>query len=104
MVTATDMAALAGGNHADSCFAKYGSMSLKSKACHEIVSFCSIVQNSLSFNTYNGYMYHHHPLLFCFRHLELLFTQFKVQQIVMVDPQSLFFPSVWIFMLDCVLK
>ncbi|ODN05503.1 putative tRNA (guanine(26)-N(2))-dimethyltransferase, partial [Orchesella cincta] len=36
MVTATDMAVLAGGNHADSCFAKYGSMSLKSKACHEI--------------------------------------------------------------------
>lgn len=38
MVTATDMAVLAGGNHAEACFAKYGSMSLKSKACHEIVS------------------------------------------------------------------
>lgn len=38
LVTATDMAVLAGGNHAESCFAKYGSMSVKSKACHEIVS------------------------------------------------------------------
>lgn len=39
LVTATDMAVLAGGNHAESCFAKYGSMSLKSKACHEVVRF-----------------------------------------------------------------
>ncbi|XP_059607899.1 tRNA (guanine(26)-N(2))-dimethyltransferase [Phlebotomus argentipes] len=35
LVTATDMAVLA-GNSPESCFVKYGSISLKSKACHEI--------------------------------------------------------------------
>jgi len=36
LVTATDMAILA-GNIPEACFAKYGSMSLKSRACHEMV-------------------------------------------------------------------
>lgn len=34
LVTATDMAILA-GNNPESCYAKYGSVSLKTKACHE---------------------------------------------------------------------
>lgn len=34
LVTATDMAILA-GNNSESCYAKYGSISLKTKACHE---------------------------------------------------------------------
>lgn len=34
LVTATDMAILA-GNNAESCYAKYGSVPLKTKACHE---------------------------------------------------------------------
>jgi len=37
LVTATDMAVLAGGNAAESCFAKYGAMSMKTKACQEMV-------------------------------------------------------------------
>lgn len=37
LVTATDMAVLA-GNSPETCFLKYGAISLKSKACHEIVS------------------------------------------------------------------
>lgn len=35
LVTATDMAILA-GNTPESCYAKYGSVSIKSKACHEM--------------------------------------------------------------------
>ncbi|XP_015118486.1 probable tRNA (guanine(26)-N(2))-dimethyltransferase isoform X1 [Diachasma alloeum] len=35
LVTATDMAVLA-GNSPETCFVKYGAVSLKSKACHEI--------------------------------------------------------------------
>ncbi|XP_066586248.1 tRNA (guanine(26)-N(2))-dimethyltransferase isoform X2 [Prorops nasuta] len=35
LVTATDMAVLA-GNSPETCFVKYGSVALKSKACHEI--------------------------------------------------------------------
>lgn len=35
LVTATDMAILA-GNTPESCYAKYGSVSLKSKSCHEM--------------------------------------------------------------------
>lgn len=34
LVTATDMAILA-GNNPESCYAKYGSIPLKTKACHE---------------------------------------------------------------------
>ncbi|XP_031628200.1 probable tRNA (guanine(26)-N(2))-dimethyltransferase [Contarinia nasturtii] len=34
LITATDMAILA-GNNAESCYAKYGSVPLKTKACHE---------------------------------------------------------------------
>lgn len=34
MVTCTDMAILC-GNHSETCFAKYGSISLKMEACHE---------------------------------------------------------------------
>ena len=36
-VTCTDMAVLC-GNHSEACYAKYGSMSLKGKFCHEMVS------------------------------------------------------------------
>lgn len=36
LVTATDMAILA-GNSPETCYVKYGAISLKSKACHEIV-------------------------------------------------------------------
>lgn len=36
LVTATDMALLA-GNFPETCHVKYGALSLKSKACHEIV-------------------------------------------------------------------
>lgn len=37
MVTCTDMGVLC-GNHSDACYGKYGSMSLKAKFCHEMVS------------------------------------------------------------------
>ena len=37
MVTCTDMAVLC-GNHSETCHAKYGSVCLKSKCCHEMVS------------------------------------------------------------------
>lgn len=36
LITATDMAVLA-GNTPEACYIKYGSVPLKSKACHEIV-------------------------------------------------------------------
>lgn len=36
MVTATDMAVLA-GNSPETCYVKYGAVSLKSKSCHEFV-------------------------------------------------------------------
>lgn len=35
-VTCTDMAVLC-GNHSEACYAKYGSMPLKGKFCHEMV-------------------------------------------------------------------
>ena len=35
-MTCTDMAILA-GNHAETCFGKYGSMPLKAPFCHEMV-------------------------------------------------------------------
>lgn len=38
LVTCTDMAVLA-GNTPESCYAKYGSVSLRSPACHEMVYF-----------------------------------------------------------------
>ena len=34
-VTCTDMAVLS-GNHSEACFAKYGSMSVQAKHCHEM--------------------------------------------------------------------
>lgn len=37
LVTATDMAVLA-GNTPESCYVKYGSLPLKTKACHEMVN------------------------------------------------------------------
>lgn len=37
LVTATDMAVLA-GTSPEACFVKYGSVSLRNKACHEMVS------------------------------------------------------------------
>jgi tRNA (guanine26-N2/guanine27-N2)-dimethyltransferase len=36
LITATDMAVLA-GNAAESCYIKYGAISIRSKACHEMV-------------------------------------------------------------------
>lgn len=36
LVTATDMAVLA-GNSPETCYVKYGAVSIKSKACHELV-------------------------------------------------------------------
>ena len=36
LVTCTDMAVLC-GNSPETCYAKYGALSLKSKACHEMV-------------------------------------------------------------------
>ena len=36
MITCTDMAVLC-GNHSETCHAKYGSISLRSKCCHEMV-------------------------------------------------------------------
>ena len=35
-ITCTDMAVLC-GNHSEACYAKYGSMPLKGKFCHEMV-------------------------------------------------------------------
>ena len=37
LITCTDMGVLC-GNHSEACFGKYGSMSLKAKFCHEMVS------------------------------------------------------------------
>jgi tRNA (guanine26-N2/guanine27-N2)-dimethyltransferase len=37
LVTATDMAVLA-GNSAETCYVKYGAVSLRSKSCHEMVN------------------------------------------------------------------
>lgn len=37
LVTATDMAVLA-GNTPETCYVKYGAISLKTKCCHEMVS------------------------------------------------------------------
>lgn len=39
LVTATDMAVLA-GNAAETCYSKYGAVSLRIKCCHEMV--CSV--------------------------------------------------------------
>lgn len=39
LVTATDMAVLA-GNAPETCYSKYGSVSLRMKACHEMVGMC----------------------------------------------------------------
>jgi len=36
MITCTDMAVLC-GNHSEVCHAKYGSIALRSKSCHEMV-------------------------------------------------------------------
>lgn len=38
LVTCTDMAVLC-GNSPETCYTKYGALSIKSKACHEIVSW-----------------------------------------------------------------
>jgi len=59
LVTATDMALLA-GNHPESCFAKYGSVSLKSKACHEIALRIVIFTVQTIANRYGRYV---EPLL-----------------------------------------
>lgn len=41
LVTATDMAVLA-GNSPETCYSKYGAISLKIKSCHEMVTFILI--------------------------------------------------------------
>lgn len=38
-ITCTDMAVLA-GNSGETCYSKYGSVSIKAKYCHELVSVC----------------------------------------------------------------
>lgn len=38
LITCTDMAILC-GNNSESCFAKYGSVSLRIDSCHEMVNF-----------------------------------------------------------------
>lgn len=38
LVTATDMAVLA-GNSPETCYSKYGAVSLRIKSCHEMVGF-----------------------------------------------------------------
>lgn len=60
LVTATDMAILA-GNTPETCYSKYGAISLKTKSCHEMVSHttkeylefkvCHIVSNAAMFLT-----------------------------------------------------
>lgn len=42
LVTATDMAVLA-GNSPETCHAKYGSVSLRMKSCHEMVNINFII-------------------------------------------------------------
>lgn len=39
LVTATDMAVLA-GNSPETCYSKYGAISLRTKSCHEMVGYC----------------------------------------------------------------
>lgn len=41
MITCTDMAVLA-GNTPETCYVKYGSVSLRSCACHEIVNIAAM--------------------------------------------------------------
>jgi hypothetical protein len=41
LVTSTDMAVLA-GNSPETCHSKYGAISLRTKACHEMVLFCAV--------------------------------------------------------------
>ncbi len=43
MVTATDLAGLAGGNAGEACFGRYGAMPLKIKSCHEMVKHQLVV-------------------------------------------------------------
>lgn len=43
LVTATDMAVLA-GNSPETCHVKYGAVSIKSKACHELVSIIKSIK------------------------------------------------------------
>ena len=38
-ITCTDTSILC-GNHSETCYAKYGSVSLKGKYCHEMVCIC----------------------------------------------------------------
>lgn len=45
MVTCTDMAVLC-GNGSETCYAKYGSVSLKTKCCHEMVGKLTVVSTT----------------------------------------------------------
>jgi tRNA (guanine26-N2/guanine27-N2)-dimethyltransferase len=60
-VTCTDMAVLS-GNHSEACYAKYGSMPIKTRACHEMalrIILSSIEEHA---NRYKKYIV---PLLSC---------------------------------------
>jgi len=59
MITATDMAILC-GNLPESCFAKYGSLSLKNKACHEMALRILLQSIQSSAARYGRYI---HPLI-----------------------------------------
>lgn len=48
LVTCTDMAVLA-GNSPETCHAKYGAVSLRNHACHEMVSLFYYVFTTVSF-------------------------------------------------------
>lgn len=48
LVTATDMAVLA-GNTPEACFVKYGTVPLKTKCCHEMVNYYVIFYCNLTF-------------------------------------------------------
>ena len=41
LITCTDMAVLA-GNSPETCYVKYGSISLRTPACHEMVVICLV--------------------------------------------------------------
>ncbi len=47
-VTCTDMSVLC-GTHSESCHSKYGSMSVKSKFCHEMVSYRNTIIMGIGF-------------------------------------------------------
>lgn len=77
MVTATDMAVLC-GNLPESCFAKYGSVSLKNKACHEMALRILLHAVQTSAARYGRFI---HPLL-------SISVDFYVRLFIQVKPIS----------------